>query len=361
MSFQHQKLLSIIIPVVNEAEHLPALLNCLCGQRGVEFEVVVADGASTDGTREKVMELTGILPFPLQLVDSARGRAKQLNVGADAARGEFLLFIHADTLFDETSALAESLKYFRRVAAHTDRQRVAGHFPLRFVRCCSQRATLSYFYYEAKSALDRSGCTHGDQGFLLSRRFWDEIGPFDETLPVLEDTYFAEKVRCQGRWVLLPAHILTSARRLEIEGLRPRQTLNALIMNFAAIGWDEFFSEASDVYKRQDAAERLRLLPFLKLVRRLSGRLPPGRRLRLWYRTGRYVASQGWQVAFFFDVCRAYRSGQSSGRIDTPILDRFAPLYEKATDNIPGRFAATILVWTWFQLTFLWCFFREND
>lgn len=360
MSSSHRKTLSIIIPVLNEAEHLPALLKCLGEQEGVEFEVVVVDGSSTDGTREKVLELSPNLPFWLQIIEAPRGRARQLNAGADAAGGEFLLFIHADVLFDETTALAASLEYFRTVAAQPCKERVAGHFPLRFTGF-PQRKSLSYFYYEAKAALDRSGCTHGDQGFLLERSFWHEIGPFDETLPVLEDTYFAEKVRRQGRWVLMPAPIWTSARRFEVEGMRPRQTLNALIMNFAAIGWDDFFREASEVYKRQDEAERLRLLPFLRLIRRLSASLSPGRRLRLWYRTGRYVRPQAWQIAFFFDVYRAYGSGKSSTPIDTTLLDRFAPVYEKTTDNIPGRVAVTILVWMWFQLTFLWCFFRDSD
>jgi hypothetical protein len=73
-----------------------------------------------------------------------------------------------------------------------------------------------------------------------------KLGGFDETLELLEDNRFAEAVRKEGGWLLLPAEIVTSARRFETEGLAERQTLNALLMNFAAIGWDAFFRLAPD-------------------------------------------------------------------------------------------------------------------
>src|ERR1700674_5517741 len=78
----------------------------------------------------------------------------------------------------------------------------------------------------------RRECTHGDQGFLLRRGFFNAVGPFEESLPMLAETRFAEAVRNRGEWLLLPAEIQTSARRFEIEGLRERQTLNAIITNF---------------------------------------------------------------------------------------------------------------------------------
>ncbi|NIQ94944.1 MAG: glycosyltransferase family 2 protein [Desulfuromonadales bacterium] len=359
MSSLNTDLLSIVIPVVNESAHIPGLLECLAQQRGADFEVVVADGGSTDGTPDKLLDLQPTLPFPLRVIETRRGRARQLNAAAAEARGEWLLFLHADSLFEGTDVLEAALEALKEAIGRAGTDRLAGHFPLRFIRS-EEEPCLAYYYYEAKAALDRRGCTHGDQGFLLTRRFWQQIGPFDDTLPVLEDTFFADEVRRHGRWILLPGKILTSARRFEVEGLRPRQTLNALIMNFAAIGWDDFFQEATSVYRSQDAAGRLNLLPFLQLIRRLLRPLPAGRRLGLWYRTGRFVRPNAWQIAFFFDVRRAHRANAAAEQIDTPLLDRFEPLYEKTTDNIPGRFAAAVLVWIWFHLTFLACLLGED-
>lgn len=86
------------------------------------------------------------------------------------------------------------------------------------------------------------------------------------SLPLLEDTRVAEKIRQAGAWILLPAEIRTSARRFEIEGLYERQLLSALLMNVAAIGWEAFFGAAPGIYRRQDRTQRLQLLPFLAKI-----------------------------------------------------------------------------------------------
>lgn len=339
--------LSIVVPVLNEAGTLPALFATLAGQRQVAFEVILSDGGSTDGTAELGRQLAGEARCICTVVAGERGRGRQLNVGAQMARGETLLFLHADSQFDDALALRHSLDALN-AAIGTGDERVAGHCALRFRRCDDQ-PSLAYRYYEEKARLDRPGCTHGDQGFLLRRTFFDAIGPFDETLSVLEDTRFAERVRSGGRWLLLPAEIWTSARRFEVEGLRARQTLNALIMNFAAVCWHPFFREAPGLYRQQDRAGDLQLTPFLHTIRRLLGDLPLRRRLTLWYRTGTYVRGQAWQLAFCLDVRRSFHADLPLGMVDTPALAVCDRWFDRFTDHPPGRLFAALLVWCWFH------------
>lgn len=351
--------LSVIVPVLNEAETLPALFATLSRQEQVAFEVVLADGGSTDGTAERAAALAAESPFPCRVIRSGKGRGRQLNAGARAATAETLLFLHADSGFPDPLALRKGLDALTATIGRRGDERVAGHYALRF-DVLAGRYGFGYYFYECKARLDRPECTHGDQGFLLRRSFFAGIGPFEEAFPLMEDTRLAETVRREGEWLLLPAEVVTSARRFETEGLCERQLLNALLMNFAAIGWDDFFRQASGIYRRQDLAGRLRLLPFLRAVRELLRQLPRRRRLALWYRTGGYVRRHAWQLAFALDVRRNFRRGLPAGKGGTPLLERFDRWYGPLTDHPPGRLAAAGLVWLWFHGTFLYRFVREQ-
>ena len=350
--------LSIIIPVLNEAETLPALFAMLARQDRVDFETLLVDGGSVDGTLSRAGPLASASPFECRILRSDKGRGRQLNAGARAAGAGTLLFLHADSAFSDPLALRRALDDFSSAVAHRGHDRIAGRFALRF-DLPPGRQGFGYYFYESKARLDRPECTHGDQGFLLLRDFFETIGPFDESTSLLEDTRLAEKIRRTGEWILLPAEILTSARRFETEGLFERQLLNALIMNFAAIGWDDFFREAAGIYRSQDHARRLRLLPYLDKIRELLRVLPRRERWSLWYRTGSYVRSNVWQLAFSIDVRRNFRRGLPPGEEGRETLESFERWF-RITDHPPGRFAAATLVWIWFHLTCLWRRFREE-
>jgi rSAM/selenodomain-associated transferase 2 len=352
--------LSIVIPVLNEAGSLPALFAMLARQQALSFELVLVDGGSTDGSAQQVEALAGEALFPCRIVRCGKGRGRQLNAGVREAAAETLLFLHADSEFTDPLALRTAVDGLNEAIMARKNVRAAGRFALRFRREGS-RPSFGYYFYECKARLDRPECTHGDQGFLLRRAFFDTVGPFAESLSLLEDTRLAEKIRQEGEWLLFPAEIVTSARRFEAEGLYERQLLNALIMNFAAIGWDEFFQAAPDVYRRQDRTRRLRLLPFMNLIRGIIRQLPWRRRFELWYRTGCYVRPNAWQPVFALDVRRNFRSGLPPGEGGTPLFDRFERWYEPLTDHPPGRLAAAVLVWIWFHLTFLRRLFCERS
>ncbi len=334
-------LLSVVIPAIDEAETLPALLHQLQGQQDVEAEIIVVDGGSRDGTRE-VARRAGA-----RVLTSAPGRGLQMNRGAAAGRGEWLLFLHADSGLDEPRQLARALDALGRRMADSGRWRVAGHFRLRFAR---ERPgnDLAYRYYEEKSALNRPECTNGDQGMLLSRRFFNALGGFDESLWFLEDQRLAERIRSDGEWITLPGEILTSARRFEREGLLRRMMLSALIMNFQAIGLSGSFEAAGSVYRNQADSGRLLMSPLLELVDRLNREAGRAEAWRRWRATGHYVNGHLWQPLFWLDVVSQPLLGHRR-----PFLWCHDHLLRPLFRLPPFDYLTAALVWVWFRLTVL--------
>ncbi|MEJ2199586.1 MAG: TIGR04283 family arsenosugar biosynthesis glycosyltransferase [Desulfuromonadaceae bacterium] len=342
--------LSIIVPVLNEAATLPGLLQSLAMQSERNIELIVVDGGSTDGTGELLASCRRQLDFPLALLATAAGRGRQLNVGAQQARGDNLLFLHADCRFHNPRALAESLSCFSTEIARRGDDALAGRFALCFSGSRAA-AILPFAYYESKARLNRPGCIHGDQGILLRRNFFDQIGRFDESLPYLEDERLAAAVFRMGQWLLLPAEIHTSARRFEEEGLFPRQLLNALILGAEAAGLEVFLRRAPALYRQQNHAERLALLPFFLQLTALFRQMPWRQRIRTWYRAGRFLRDNGWQLLLVFDVWSGVRQNSSYRGEATPVLDRFAPWFDRFTDHVVGHLLATVILWSLIQGT----------
>ncbi|BCR05476.1 glycosyl transferase [Desulfuromonas versatilis] len=347
--------LAVIVPVLNESAAVGPFVEALAEQREVRFELIFADGGSSDDTLKNISRLAGRFDFPIILRSSAAGRSRQLNTAAQGVQAPWLLFLHVDSRFPDPLALRRGIDALGAAIEAQGHQGVAGHFALRFYDH-EGRAPFAYYYYETKARLDRPECTHGDQGFLLARRYFAEVGPFDETLPIMEDTRLAERIRQRGRWLLLPAEVETSSRRFVTEGLLARQVLNALIMNFAAIGWSEFFREAAAIYRRQDQARGLDLLPFLDKIRELLRAKGVAERLQLWWRTGGYVRRHGWQLALAWDAWRSFRRYIPPAQGPLAVLRVFDRWFDRLTDNPAGHLGATLLVWCWFNA--LWLLLR---
>ncbi len=339
--------LSIIIPVLNEAGSLPLLFSDLAGQTGVSFELIVADGDSTDATVAIAKEWFDSGRLSGRCLTGSPGRGRQLNTGAKAATREWLLFIHADCRLHDAQQLQKALTYLSSCQEKAGSDDIAGRFTLSFAVPDGQKG-FGLNYYETKARLGRVGCIHGDQGMLMKRSFFDRIGPFREDLPVMEDTSLAEVIRDQGQWVLLPGEIVTSARRFQTEGLKARQTLNALMMNFLTIGWLDFFAHAPELYRRQDKSATLDLKPFFQLVRELLRQLPLRDRMRLWLATGRYVRGQAWQLGLMLDCRRSCRAGDLNSLQNCSWLNRFDRWFDPVTDNLVGNVLSAVLVRAWF-------------
>jgi rSAM/selenodomain-associated transferase 2 len=340
-------LLSIIIPTLNEAEPLPALLADLRRQQGVRLEIIVADGGSSDATRA-VAESFGV-----HFIAARRGRGAQMNAAAQVVSGDFLLFLHADSRLDDPDLLNHALAALSLAAQE---ERVAGHFPLRFQRAAPGNA-LAYRYLEEKSTLNRVNTTNGDQGFLLSRKFFHRLGGFDEGLPFLEDQGLAEKIRVQGRWITLPGTLETSARRFESEGFHRRYLLMSMMMGFYSIGEKEFFVRAPGVYRLQGETGELCLSPFFRLIRTLLSESGVGGSIRIFYRLGRYIRPHSWQMFFFIDVCLRSRLG--AGRY--PFLSLHDRVIAPATKCKPFDALTGLLCFFWYLGILAPCFWLTEN
>lgn len=274
-------LVSVCIPVLDEAAELPVLLAQLRAQRDVRLDVIVADGGSTDGTVEA-------LPGFVRTVHSARGRGAQMNAAAAMARADTLLFLHADSRLSHTRFLADALAVLK--TAQSGGASVAGHFPLCFERGAG-RDTLLYRYMEAKSALNRPGTINGDQGILIPRVYFRSLCGFDETRPFLEDQDMAARVFATGRWITLPGRLGTSARRFESLGAWRVYAFMAMIMIAWQTGSDGFLARVPALYAGRLDAQAV---------------WTAWRQTRRERRAGdvfRYIGRNGWQLFFFFSTC----------------------------------------------------------
>lgn len=284
--------LSVVIPTLNETAALPRLLADLRAQTGLTLEIIVADGGSTDATREHAARLGA------KLIRAPRGRGAQMNAGAAAATYDSLLFLHADTRLESPTLLADA-QHALRVAGD---DRVAGHFPLRFARTQPGHEFL-FRYAEGKTRSNRRYTINGDQGLLISRKYFSELGGYDTRLLFLEDQRFSTRIFATGRWLLLPGELVTSARRFESEGHAERYALMALMMGAYAVGLDEFFEQAPHAYRAQNETQKLNVEAFAALVRKLI-RAKGWDGWRTLYRGGRFVRENAWQLFYRRDLIR---------------------------------------------------------
>jgi rSAM/selenodomain-associated transferase 2 len=286
--------LSVIIPTLDEAHCLAHLLRQIGQQQGLTLEVIVADGGSIDGTPDRARE------FGAQVLQTGRGRAVQMNAAAKRASSDYLLFLHADSELGFTAQLRVALD---TVQAEVEKHGpcVAGHFTLRFIRR-SLGHRLFYRYIEEKTELNRPHTINGDQGLLLPKAYFETLGGFDERLPFLEDQRLAARIRDTGLWICLPGRLLTSARRFEAEGHYRRYTLMSIIMGMHAAGVEEFFEQAPKVYAVQAETRRLRMTPYLALVRKILFAAGWRRALQIEMAVARFARSNAWQLFFWWDV-----------------------------------------------------------
>jgi len=197
--------ISIIVPVLNEASLIRPFLQHL-RERAPGAEIIVADGGSSDGTDRLAAG------FCDHLVESDRGRGRQMNVGARATRGDILWFVHVDARLP--------LQCLDEIARIMDNPSVAGgFFRIRLPRDLVYRLTDSFAHYAG--ILLRMRC--GDHGIFCRRTAFLDIGGFPE-VPLMEDVEFFRRLRRCGRVEYTERRLLVSPRRYESVG-RVRLTL----------------------------------------------------------------------------------------------------------------------------------------
>jgi rSAM/selenodomain-associated transferase 2/rSAM/selenodomain-associated transferase 1 len=191
--------LSVIIPAVNEAAALDELLPAL--QAAKPHEILIADGDSTDGTIQ-IAERHGA-----RVIHSPRGRARQMNHAAQAASGEFVLFLHADTTPPPEYPQIIMRTLTSGIAAGAFRFALREQIPFGSVieRLTRLRGSLLAMPY-------------GDQGLFLRRSIFQALGGFREW-PILEDVDMVKRLHCMGRIRITAESAPTSARRWQQGGM----------------------------------------------------------------------------------------------------------------------------------------------
>lgn len=188
--------LSVVIPTLDEAGCIGTTVQSVRALPGPP-EVLVVDGGSSDGT------VACALAAGATVLRAASGRGAQLHAGAMAAGGDVLWFLHADTVPppDAVACIAAALR---------DRRVVAGNFALRFDGSSRAAALLTAIY----GGLGCIGLRYGDSGYFVRREVYHAVGGF-RPLPIFEDLDLLRRLRRSGRFVRVPAVLVTSSRRFE--------------------------------------------------------------------------------------------------------------------------------------------------
>lgn len=208
--------LAVVIPALNEEAAIEAAV-ASAWDAGAD-EVVVADGGSTDATRERAAAVARVVSAP-------RGRASQMNAGAAAATADILLFLHADSRLPRDAAtlvrdaLADPL-----VGAGAFRPRFDAPGPF-------WRLVTSLTRARARCC----GITLGDQALFARRDTFRRLAGFRD-FPILEDLDFADRARRTARFRILRADVLTSIRRWRRRGLLRTSAANWAILLLYRLG-----------------------------------------------------------------------------------------------------------------------------
>ena len=194
--------LSIIIPALDEAEHIVATLDSLQPLRRRGVEIIVADGGSRDNTANLARERAD------QVLTVPAGRARQMNAGAAAALGEILCFVHVDSRMPEGAdgLIVDGLSRSRRSWGRFDVSIAGTHPMLRVIaQLMNWRSRLT-------------GIATGDQGLFLTRSLFEAAGRFPE-IALMEDIALTRQLKRYSPPLCIAHRLTTSGRRWEKHGV----------------------------------------------------------------------------------------------------------------------------------------------
>ena len=196
--------ISVIIPVFREEDRINNTIQALMDIKGKNrVEIIVVDG-DTGGSTIHCIEDTGII----KLI-SKKGRSIQMNKGADAASGEILLFLHADTMLPENG--------FARIEEVIEsRKCVAGAFNY-YTK--SMNPFMKFIYYTSYLRSRTSRIAYGDQAVFIRKDYFEKIGKYPE-IPLMEDVELMKQIKKnKDNLCILKDRVKTSTRRYEEEGM----------------------------------------------------------------------------------------------------------------------------------------------
>ena len=211
--------LSIIIPILNEAETIENLLNHLLKNSSKEniAEIIIVDGGSTDGSQDIVSQFCATSKDPESssglmsqvktvLLDSPKGRAKQMNTGFKIATGSILYFLHADSFPPKD--------FDQYIVNEVKKGNQAGCFRLQFDH--------RHWWLRLASWLTRfdwRACRGGDQSQFIAKTLFEDIGGFDENYIIYEDNILINELYKRKQFKVINKKLITSARRYKQHGI----------------------------------------------------------------------------------------------------------------------------------------------
>lgn len=207
--------ISIIIPAYNEASVIQETLQHLLSQKKDIHELIVVDGGSTDQTR-------ALASVYADVYLSDKGRANQMNFGAQKSTGDVLLFVHADTLLPQ-----DALQLIKKTILKGYK---SGRFLMRFD---SERLSLRLF-----ASYTRLACfSYGDQCFFVTRNIYNQLEGYRHDVP-FEDVDFYSRLRKIDKPIILKKKVITSARRFLKTGSMKQKWINLLLVGMVYFGFD---------------------------------------------------------------------------------------------------------------------------
>jgi len=205
--------ISIIIPILNEAKTIGNLLQYLIDNASKKnsLEIIIADGGSTDNSQDVVDTFVSSSTVErsqpdIKLINSPKGRAKQMNLGAKQAKGNILYFLHADSFPPKN--------FDQFINNEVENNHLAGCFRMQFdnnhwwLRLASW---LTQFRWRA--------CRGGDQSQFITKELFDNIGGFDESYFIYEDNILINELYKRNEFVVIDQKLKTSARCYEKHGV----------------------------------------------------------------------------------------------------------------------------------------------
>lgn len=212
---------SIIIPVLHEPENINHLIEHVHSiGEGTDYEIIVVDGSPTRDTISALKD-DRTIPIP-----SEACRARQMNRGAEAARGDVLIFLHADTKLPHEAFVKIS-------GALLDNTSAGGAFSLGMD---TDRIILKFIAWTANVRVWLTRVPFGDHAIFLRREYFQEIGGYKD-IPLMEDVELMERIRKSGGKILiLKEKVKTSPRKWETGGIFRTTFRNQIIRRLYRLG-----------------------------------------------------------------------------------------------------------------------------
>ncbi|MEM7726431.1 MAG: TIGR04283 family arsenosugar biosynthesis glycosyltransferase [Cyanobacteria bacterium P01_A01_bin.45] len=216
---QEQAKISIIIPALNEVDNIKNTIAAI--GKAENIEVIVVDGGSEDDTVATIQSLDESFNIKsnIRVIQSARGRAVQMNAGAEVATGNILLFLHADTRLSANFdvMVRETLK---------NHYYIAGAFTLRID---APMLSLRLVELGVKLRSHILQLPYGDQGIFVRKSTFSKVNGFPE-IPIMEDFEFISQLKKLGKVTTLPLPVITSARRWLKKGVIQTTLINQIVI-----------------------------------------------------------------------------------------------------------------------------------